>query len=157
MQERIGWPSRCTVQAPHCASPQPKCGLLRPMSLRNAYSSGMSGSASITWVLPFTLSEIFSVTDSSLGAWFVVSPSRDRAKSGRFSRFATLRLGYCRLSESLVHSARVGNRVDPSLHLLPEEPGGRSQSHRRIKAFCVAGWRRNPIRAGALARELHGP
>ena len=35
-QERIGWPSRCTVQAPHCATPQPKCGLFSPMSLRSA-------------------------------------------------------------------------------------------------------------------------
>ena len=35
-QERTGWPSRCTVQAPHCASPQPKCGLFRPRSLRSA-------------------------------------------------------------------------------------------------------------------------
>ena len=26
----------CTVQAPHWARPQPKCGLLSPMSLRSA-------------------------------------------------------------------------------------------------------------------------
>src|SRR5256885_8511357 len=53
-QERIAWPLRCTVQAPHCATPQPKCGLLSPRSLRSAYSSGMSGSASMVWLLPFT-------------------------------------------------------------------------------------------------------
>jgi hypothetical protein len=35
-QERIGSPLRCTVQAPHWASPQPKRGLLSPMSLRSA-------------------------------------------------------------------------------------------------------------------------
>ena len=34
--ERTGSPLRCTVQAPHWASPQPKCGLLRPRSLRSA-------------------------------------------------------------------------------------------------------------------------
>ena len=36
MQERTGWPLRCTVQAPHCASPQPNCGLLRPTSFFSA-------------------------------------------------------------------------------------------------------------------------
>src|SRR6516162_3064450 len=35
-QERTAWPSTCTVQAPHCARPQPKCGLLSESSLRNA-------------------------------------------------------------------------------------------------------------------------
>ena len=36
MQERIAWPSMCTVQAPHCASPQPNLGLFKPMSSRSA-------------------------------------------------------------------------------------------------------------------------
>jgi signal transduction histidine kinase len=53
--ERTGSPSRCTVQAPHCASPQPKCGLLRPRSLRSAYSSGISGSAFTETRLPSTV------------------------------------------------------------------------------------------------------
>ena len=34
--ERTGSPLRCTVQAPHWASPQPKCGLFNPRSLRSA-------------------------------------------------------------------------------------------------------------------------
>ena len=34
-QDRVGAPSTWTVQAPHCASPQPKCGLLSPSSLRS--------------------------------------------------------------------------------------------------------------------------
>ena len=44
----------CTVQAPHCASPQPKCGLLILRSLRSAYRSGMLGSALTATDLPST-------------------------------------------------------------------------------------------------------
>src|SRR6266702_2093808 len=53
-QERTGSPSRCTVHAPHCASPQPKCGLLILRSLRSAYRSGMFGSALSVTGLPST-------------------------------------------------------------------------------------------------------
>src|SRR5437899_11875287 len=53
-QDRVGAPSRCTVQAPHCASPQPKCGLLILRSLRSAYRSGMLGSALTVTDLPST-------------------------------------------------------------------------------------------------------
>ena len=35
-QERVGTPLMRTVQAPHCASPQPKRGLLMPRSSRKA-------------------------------------------------------------------------------------------------------------------------
>src|SRR6266704_3454420 len=53
-QERTGSPSRCTVHAPHCARPQPKCGLLILRSLRSAYRSGMFGSALSVNGLPST-------------------------------------------------------------------------------------------------------
>src|SRR5262245_7055585 len=53
-QERTGSPSRCTVQAPHCASPQPKWGLLSLRLLRRAYKSGMFGSALTDTGLPST-------------------------------------------------------------------------------------------------------
>ena len=33
--DRVGAPSTWTVQAPHCARPQPKCGLLSPSLLRS--------------------------------------------------------------------------------------------------------------------------
>jgi hypothetical protein len=46
-QERTAMPSRCTVQAPHKASPQPNLVPVRPSRSRSAHSSGMSGSASI--------------------------------------------------------------------------------------------------------------
>ena len=35
----------CTVQAPHCASPQPNFGPFNSSSLRRTYSSGVSGAA----------------------------------------------------------------------------------------------------------------
>ncbi len=34
-QERIGWPSFSTVQAPHWPRPHPNFGPFRPRSLRN--------------------------------------------------------------------------------------------------------------------------
>src|SRR5262245_20598007 len=51
---RIGSPSRWTVHAPHCARPQPKCGLFSARSLRRAYRSGMFGSTSTETGLPST-------------------------------------------------------------------------------------------------------
>src|SRR5437764_1068184 len=53
-QERRGWPLRCTVQAPHCATPHP---YLVPVSLsasRKTQSKGVSGSTSTLTFLPFT-------------------------------------------------------------------------------------------------------
>ena len=44
-QERAGAPSISTVQAPHCASPQPNFAPFSARSLRSTYSSGVSGSA----------------------------------------------------------------------------------------------------------------
>ena len=45
-QERTGSPSMCTVQAPHCATPQPYLVPVRPTCSRIAHSSGVSGSTS---------------------------------------------------------------------------------------------------------------
>ena len=44
-QARTGSPSRCTVQAPHCAMPQPNFVPVRPSRSRSTQSSGMSGGA----------------------------------------------------------------------------------------------------------------
>jgi len=41
-QERIGAPSICTVQAPHCAMPQPYLVPVRPICSRIAHSSGVA-------------------------------------------------------------------------------------------------------------------
>ena len=41
--ERVAWPSIWTVQAPHCAMPQPNFVPCRPATSRIAHKSGMSG------------------------------------------------------------------------------------------------------------------
>ena len=45
-QERTGLPSICTVQAPHCAMPQPNFVPVMPSMSRSTHSSGMSAGAS---------------------------------------------------------------------------------------------------------------
>ena len=45
-QERTGSPSICTVQAPHCAIPQPNLVPVRPITSRKVQSSGVSGATS---------------------------------------------------------------------------------------------------------------
>src|SRR2546426_12364344 len=55
-QERIGRPSRCTVQAPHSATPQPNLVPVSPMTSRSTQSRGMSGGTSTVCALPLTLS-----------------------------------------------------------------------------------------------------
>ena len=52
LQERIGLPSRCTVQAPHSAAPQPNLVPVMPSVSRITQSSGVLGSASTSRVLP---------------------------------------------------------------------------------------------------------
>ncbi|CAG9231666.1 hypothetical protein PSP6_590065 [Paraburkholderia tropica] len=56
--ERTATPSRCTVQAPHCAMPQPNFVPVRPTISRNTQSSGMSGGASIVWVSPLMVNVV---------------------------------------------------------------------------------------------------
>src|ERR1700761_6543218 len=52
-QERVATPSRCTVQEPHCAMPQPYLVPVSPAFSRIAHSSGVSGSTSSSKVFPF--------------------------------------------------------------------------------------------------------
>src|SRR5260221_3633081 len=56
MQDRRGAPSRCTVQAPHCAIPQPNFVPVRPTSSRRTHSRGMSGGASTSRSTPLIAS-----------------------------------------------------------------------------------------------------
>src|SRR6516225_1937499 len=56
--ERTGAPSRCTVQAPHSAMPQPYLVPVRPTMSRNTHSSGISPSTSRVVFLPLRLSVI---------------------------------------------------------------------------------------------------
>ena len=57
-QERTGAPSTCTVQAPHCATPQPYFVPVRPTCSRITHSSGVFGSTSTSWVLPLMVKRI---------------------------------------------------------------------------------------------------
>ena len=64
-QERVGTPSICTVQAPHCAMPQPYLVPVRPTFSRIAHSRGVSGATSTSYVLPFTLRRAIEAFSSS--------------------------------------------------------------------------------------------
>ena len=57
-QLRVGTPSMCTVQAPHCAMPQPYLVPVRPSCSRRTHSSGVSASAWNSRGLPLTLSVV---------------------------------------------------------------------------------------------------
>src|SRR5215470_16294078 len=53
LHDRVARPSMRTVQAPHCAMPQP---YLVPVSFsesRSTHSNGVSGSTSTLWAMPF--------------------------------------------------------------------------------------------------------
>ena len=54
-QERMATPSRCTVQAPHCAMPQPYFVPPMPSVSRNTHNSGVSGSTSTSCRRPLTV------------------------------------------------------------------------------------------------------
>src|SRR5579863_3058148 len=58
LQERTGRPSRCTVQAPHCATPQPYFVPVRPRCSRKTQSRGVEGSTSTCTLRLFTVREI---------------------------------------------------------------------------------------------------
>jgi hypothetical protein len=55
MQERMGVPFECTVQAPHSALPQPNFVPVMPSTSRSTQSSGVSPSTSTSWSAPLTL------------------------------------------------------------------------------------------------------
>ena len=52
-QARAALPSRCTVQAPHCAIPQPNLVPVSCSSSRNTHKSGVSGGLSLVTACPF--------------------------------------------------------------------------------------------------------
>src|SRR3979411_1672228 len=57
-QERAATPSISPAQAPHSPSPQPYFGPFNSRSLRNTYSSAVSGAALTSWILPLTVRRI---------------------------------------------------------------------------------------------------
>src|SRR3989441_2191412 len=54
-QVRVATPSRCTVQAPHCAMPQPNLVPVSPSVSRSTQRSGVSGATVTVWRLPLTV------------------------------------------------------------------------------------------------------
>src|SRR5215472_1517865 len=57
--ERTASPSRCTVQQPQMAMPQPYFVPVRPRSSRNTQSRGLSGSTSTEVFLPLRVNSTF--------------------------------------------------------------------------------------------------
>src|SRR5512138_2359524 len=55
--ERLGSPPRCTVQAPHCAMPQPNLVPVRPRLSRRTQSRGVLAATSTDCRRPFTRRE----------------------------------------------------------------------------------------------------
>jgi hypothetical protein len=51
-QARLGMPSKCTVQAPQSATPQPNLVPFMPIRSRKTHSNGISGGASTVCDLP---------------------------------------------------------------------------------------------------------
>ncbi|MCY1376269.1 hypothetical protein D9M69_637470 [compost metagenome] len=80
-QERTAWPSRCTVQAPHSALPQPNLVPTSFISPRSTHSSGVSGSALTVAVRPL----IFSVVVVVVMGVFPVRGDQ-ASRSGRLRR-----------------------------------------------------------------------
>src|SRR5262245_6450794 len=59
--ERTGCPLTCTVQAPHCAMPQPNLVPVSPSSSRITHRSGVSPGCSELTSLPLTTNLVISV------------------------------------------------------------------------------------------------
>src|SRR5215468_4983442 len=87
-QERTALPSTSTVQAPHCASPQPNFAPLSSRSLRSTYSNGVSGSAGTERLTPLTLRlmAMLGVSHSPPTAPFLFRPVLFCADAGAASR-----------------------------------------------------------------------
>src|SRR5262247_1313391 len=65
-QERIATPSRCTVQAPHCAIPHPYLVPVRPTCSRITHSRGVLGLTLTSTDLPLTVKRAIAIPPPSL-------------------------------------------------------------------------------------------
>src|SRR5262249_29934549 len=65
-QDRLGLPSRCTVQAPQSAAPQPNLVPFMPRRSRRAHSSGISGGASTVCDFPLIFKVIMTLLRRSV-------------------------------------------------------------------------------------------
>src|SRR5712691_12625300 len=75
-QERTGSPSRCTVQAPHWAMPQPNFVPVMRSESRSTHKRGVPGAASTSRVLPLTTREtmknLLGGRLNELAGWFLI-------------------------------------------------------------------------------------
>src|SRR5882724_10500864 len=100
-QDRLGMPSRCTVQAPQSATPQPNLVPFMPSRSRKTHSRAMSGSASTLCDLPLIFRAIIALppVPHSCG-----SPSREihsRTYVGQRSSFGALPLAFVQEADDL--------------------------------------------------------
>src|SRR5262249_2054342 len=96
-QERTAWPSRCTVQAPQSAWPQPSLVPVIPSTSRSTHSSGVSPSTSTSWGVPL----IFNVKAMHASLWLgLIRRSRPTwtAPAGRVRRLARVAPGRTRMT-----------------------------------------------------------
>src|SRR3989441_5976761 len=86
--DRTAVPSRCTVQAPHCAMPHPNFVPVRPRLSRSTHRSGVSGATSTDWRLPLTVKTIGGMTHSGrrVSRKLVLGRGRGKGEGGRAGR-----------------------------------------------------------------------
>src|SRR5262245_44219560 len=93
MQERTGLPLTCTVQAPHCAAPQPNLVPVSPSSSRTTQSSGVSAGCSELASLPF-------IVNWTIGMVLLLR--------GETSYSAATRKSYCGAQKTAARAAPTG-------------------------------------------------
>src|SRR5687768_12274894 len=117
MQDLTGWPSTWTVQAPHCAMPQPNLVPVSPSSSRMTQSSGVSAGCSECASLPLTTNVIiYSPLQRSFNVHRpalelprqeqILEVIHERTRTGR-SRFHFSR-GHAALARAVLHRRREG-------------------------------------------------
>src|SRR5271163_1457514 len=99
-QDRTAFPSKCTVQAPHNAMPQPNLVPLRPATSRSAHSKGMVGSASSVADLPLRTKVVDMIDSAEEG--LILPPDSSSLPNIRFTDY-----------QSLEHNARKVKRHRP--------------------------------------------
>src|SRR2546427_9924452 len=88
-EERTAAPSRCTVQAPHCAIPQPYLVPVRPSCSRIAHNRGVLGLTLTSSVLPLIVKRAMGFPPGIA----VVGTIHDCVPEGKDSRDAAQRGG----------------------------------------------------------------
>src|SRR5260221_10614152 len=85
-QERTASPSICTVQAPHCAIPQPNFVPVRPKTSRSTHSKGMSAGTSTDFETPLTFKFVMGIPSIVSQHIAVNRASASQAIPGNFDR-----------------------------------------------------------------------